>query len=117
MLQNWPPERKRPHVVEFVLPDIYAALPDRCVRQVVDGRGGSFPGWRQVVKDFAGVSGIGFKDFFVAQSGLPPDTDTTKLLVEILDRCRIQPRVELRRAMQEVVDRVRAEGGSGQNVD
>jgi len=109
MLQNWPHERKRPHIVEFILPDIYCAVPDECVRQVVADRGGSFPGWRRVTKQFAAdTSGRGFKGFFLGQSGLPPGTDTTELLKEILERCRAQPCPELQSAMDEVLERAGA---------
>lgn len=115
MLQDWPPERKRPHVVDFALPDIYCAVPDQCVRQVVADRGGSFPGWEPVIEDFAGdTSGLGFKTFFLRASGLPSETETTALLGEILERCRMEPRAELRRAIDEVVDRARAETGAAE---
>jgi hypothetical protein len=113
MLQRWPAERKQPHVVEFTLPDIYCAVPDQCVRQVVADRGGSFPGWRRVIKDFGDeTSGRGFKDFFLAASGLSRKTDTTTLIEEILERCRVQPRAELRRAMDEVLDRAVSTGNA-----
>jgi hypothetical protein len=117
MLQRWPAEWRRPHVVDFRLPDIFCSLPDQCVRAVVEDRGGSFAGWAVVTRAFdAGAGGAGFKDFSLSQAGLPRETDTDALLREILDRCPVRPRVELRTAIDEVMDRVTLEyaatGGS-----
>jgi hypothetical protein len=112
MLQHWPLERKPPHVVEFALPDIYCALPDQCVAQVVSDRGGRFAGWDRLIKQFeADSTGRGFKPFVAVESGLSADTDTTELLNEILERCRSRPSVHLRRAVQEIIDRARAAAG------
>jgi hypothetical protein len=81
MLEHWPATRKPPHVVEYVLPDIYCALPEQCVQQVVLDRGGSFAGWTKLIKMFGDdTTGRGFKPFFLAESKLPIKTDTTARL-------------------------------------
>jgi hypothetical protein len=106
LLRSWPPERRPPHVVEFGVPDIYCALPDQCVRQVVTDHGGSFNSWNAVIKRFrAAANAGGFKPFFLEQSGLPRDTDTDALLDEILERCRRKPRTALQRAVTEARER------------
>ena len=109
MLQHWPPERKQPHVLDFDLPDIYCVLPEDCVRRAVKELGGSFPGWETIIEAFKTESeGLGFKPFFLKRSGLGQQTDSTALLADILEICRLEPRDELRAAMAEVVERARA---------
>jgi hypothetical protein len=112
MLHQWPSGRKPPHVVSFELPDIYCALPDECVQQIVKERKGSFPGWAAIVQAFTAEGpNIGFKRFFLTKSSLPAETDTDELLAEILERCRMKPRDELTRAMDEVLERTHASAG------
>jgi hypothetical protein len=111
LLRSWPPERRQPHVVPFALPDIYCALPEECVSQVVTERGGSFPGWSVVVKRFRAAEEEAFKRFFVAQSGLARGTDTDELLDEILERCRRTPRRALQTAIAQVRELARLDLG------
>jgi hypothetical protein len=109
MLQHWPAERKQPHVLDFALPDIYCALPEACVRQAVKSRGGSFPGWDEIIQAFEIESeGLGFKEFFVRRSSLPQKTDTTTLLHEILENCRVNARPQLKSAIDEVIERAQS---------
>jgi energy-coupling factor transporter ATP-binding protein EcfA2 len=112
MLRHWPPERKQPHVVSFELPDIYCALPDECVRQIVKTRKGSFSGWQPIIDSFsAEATTVGFKSFFLKKCGLPAETDTTELLSEILERCRRPARDELNRGISETLERARSSSG------
>lgn len=106
MLQHWPAGRKQPHLVCFDLPDIFCALPDACVARTVTEWGGSFPGWDTIVEAFdTDGGGLGFKQFFLNQSGLGQKTDSTKLLHATLDSCRIASRQQLKTAIAEVIER------------
>ena len=92
MLQHWPPERKQPHVLDFDLTSI-AFFPRSACDFDREGTRRLFPGWEAIIQAFATKSeGLGFKPFFVKRSGLGQQTDTTALLEEILENCRLEPR-------------------------
>jgi hypothetical protein len=107
LLHNWAEPRPRPEVVSFELPDIFRALPEDCVRRSVADAGGNFPGWDAVDMAFQQDRARGFKKVVLEQSNLPANTELDRLLSEILEICRLDPNVVLKRAVREVVDSVR----------
>ncbi len=112
LLRHWDMPSPKPRVASFSLPDIFRAIPEKCIAKAVEAEGGRFPGWDVVDRAFAGSNGVGFKPFLMKRSGLPPDTDSTRLLARALEICRSRPEEELERAMTTVLDLARMAAGT-----
>jgi hypothetical protein len=93
----------RPRVASFPLPDIFRALPERCVDLAVQRKGGRFSGWKTVDEAFGRDSSVGFKRTFLRSSQLPADTNLDQLLRDILQTCRRLPDPLLRKAVEDAL--------------
>jgi AAA domain, putative AbiEii toxin, Type IV TA system/Overcoming lysogenization defect protein-like, TOPRIM domain len=110
LLRHWDEPSRRPYVASFDLPDIFRALPERCIERAAQEAGGSFPGWRQIDAAFDHERSTGFKKVVLKHSKLPMDTDLDSLLSSALETCRAKPEPALEQAVQVVIDHARMAG-------
>lgn len=104
LLAHWPRATPPPHVANFGLPDIFRALPAKCLQRAVRAADGRFPGWERIDRTFAKKPALGFKKVVLRESGLASDTDLDGLLGRALESCRTRPHQALEAALRTVVE-------------